>query len=249
VTIKSAMLGAAFSGLMLIGADGAADAAVILNTIAAPFMPDQGYRMYDRDPQSLEYDAFATSFSSPHSGEIKRIKAYIGAGTGSGFGEGLGTVTIGIMADNGGLPDGVFLDSEQVTLSSTKPVRLKGLDWSISGGTQYWLAIMPSLSLYNTDYWNVDPYSQGSFLSLSQDGSTWIGGTGYLPEAKISASFTRSSTAVPEPSTWAMMGLGFAGLGFAGYRRARAHAARRVRRAVHGPCSTRLARPPPPAGP
>ena len=27
--------------------------------------------------------------------------------------------------------------------------------------------------------------------------------------------------AVPEPSTWAMMLLGFAGLGFAGYRRAR----------------------------
>ena len=30
------------------------------------------------------------------------------------------------------------------------------------------------------------------------------------------------SPTVPEPSTWAMMLLGFAGLGFAGYRRARA---------------------------
>ncbi len=30
-----------------------------------------------------------------------------------------------------------------------------------------------------------------------------------------------SLTAVPEPSTWAMMLAGFAGLGFAGYRRAR----------------------------
>ncbi len=29
-------------------------------------------------------------------------------------------------------------------------------------------------------------------------------------------------TAVPEPSTWAMLGLGFAALGFAGYRKARA---------------------------
>ena len=36
--------------------------------------------------------------------------------------------------------------------------------------------------------------------------------------------FTGTITAVatPELSTWAMMGLGFAGLGFAGYRRARA---------------------------
>jgi PEP-CTERM motif len=33
---------------------------------------------------------------------------------------------------------------------------------------------------------------------------------------------TTSSSAVPEPSTWGMMLLGFVGLGFAGYRRARA---------------------------
>jgi PEP-CTERM motif len=29
------------------------------------------------------------------------------------------------------------------------------------------------------------------------------------------------NTAIPEPSTWAMMALGFAGLGFAGYRKAK----------------------------
>ena len=32
---------------------------------------------------------------------------------------------------------------------------------------------------------------------------------------------TGTLSAVPEPSTWAMMLLGFAGLGFAGYRKAR----------------------------
>ena len=32
-------------------------------------------------------------------------------------------------------------------------------------------------------------------------------------------------TGTPEPSTWAMMVIGFAGLGFAGYRRAKAKAA------------------------
>jgi hypothetical protein len=31
-----------------------------------------------------------------------------------------------------------------------------------------------------------------------------------------------SGSFVPEPSTWALMPLGFAGLGYAGYRRARA---------------------------
>ncbi len=33
--------------------------------------------------------------------------------------------------------------------------------------------------------------------------------------------FTATLTVVPEPSTWAMMMLGFAGLGFTGYRKAR----------------------------
>ncbi len=37
--------------------------------------------------------------------------------------------------------------------------------------------------------------------------------------------FTFTATDVPEPSTWAMMLLGFAGLGFAGYRASRRTAA------------------------
>jgi hypothetical protein len=35
----------------------------------------------------------------------------------------------------------------------------------------------------------------------------------------VDLNFTLVGSAVPEPSTWAMMLLGFAGLGFAGYRR------------------------------
>jgi PEP-CTERM motif len=40
--------------------------------------------------------------------------------------------------------------------------------------------------------------------------------------------FTLVSGAAPEPSTWAMLLLGFAGLGYAGYRRARQTADARV---------------------
>jgi PEP-CTERM motif len=47
---------------------------------------------------------------------------------------------------------------------------------------------------------------------------------GYTPlqyVTNISASIEGSASVVPEPSTWAMLLLGFAGLGYAGYRRSR----------------------------
>jgi hypothetical protein len=45
-----------------------------------------------------------------------------------------------------------------------------------------------------------------------------VGGT---PFPTFNATFSLSGAVIPEPSTWAMMLLGFAGLGFAGYRHAR----------------------------
>jgi PEP-CTERM motif len=45
---------------------------------------------------------------------------------------------------------------------------------------------------------------------------TWTWGSGAEAD-----SFTLIAGNVPEPSTWAMMLLGFAGLGYAGYRRAK----------------------------
>ena len=48
------------------------------------------------------------------------------------------------------------------------------------------------------------------------------GGAFVLTSVGESATFTSATSAIPEPSTWAMMLIGFAGLGYAGYRRARA---------------------------
>jgi hypothetical protein len=41
------------------------------------------------------------------------------------------------------------------------------------------------------------------------------------PFPTFNAAFSLTGTVVPEPSTWAMMLLGFAGLGFLGYRQTR----------------------------
>ncbi|HEY1783403.1 MAG TPA: PEP-CTERM sorting domain-containing protein [Roseiarcus sp.] len=49
-------------------------------------------------------------------------------------------------------------------------------------------------------------------------GTDIVGGT---PAPTFNAAFSLSGTTIPEPSTWAMMLLGFAGLGYAGWRRAR----------------------------
>ena len=46
-------------------------------------------------------------------------------------------------------------------------------------------------------------------------------GTDIVGAGAFNASFSLKGTVVPEPSTWAMMLLGFAGLGFAAYRRVR----------------------------
>ena len=46
-------------------------------------------------------------------------------------------------------------------------------------------------------------------------------GTDITHQGPFNAAFSLSGAVVPEPSTWAMMLLGFAGLGFAGYRHAR----------------------------
>jgi hypothetical protein len=55
------------------------------------------------------------------------------------------------------------------------------------------------------------------------DGSKWINPEGGTSTLKIVADFTSPVAAppVPEPSTWAMMILGFAGVGFMAYRRKR----------------------------
>jgi hypothetical protein len=64
--------------------------------------------------------------------------------------------------------------------------------------------------IYNTLNQPVGTFALGTTESL---------GEGLFPTNTLSANF--SAFVVPEPSTWAMLLMGFAGLGFVGYRRTR----------------------------
>jgi hypothetical protein len=56
-------------------------------------------------------------------------------------------------------------------------------------------------------------------LNVIKDQNDFAGSAGSADSSILGNAF--SVMAVPEPSTWAMMLVGFAGLGLAGYRRAR----------------------------
>ena len=63
--------------------------------------------------------------------------------------------------------------------------------------------------------YNSNPYTGGQ-LETSPDGVSWIKPAGGYGDTTFEADF---SPAVPEPSTWAMLLLGFAGIGFRSARR------------------------------
>ena len=76
------------------------------------------------------------------------------------------------------------------------------------------------LDPFNADW---EPLSVSGFTPA---GTQWVVAQVTYNDASLGANFgyvdNASLTVVPEPQTWAMMLLGFAGLGFAGYRRAKA---------------------------
>ncbi len=79
---------------------------------------------------------------------------------------------------------------------------------------------------YNIDL-SGDGYNIAQYVAEAES-SEWVGyAHGIYPVGSNGQGFGTSqgfSTTIPEPSTWAMMALGFAGLGFAGFRKAKVKA-------------------------
>jgi hypothetical protein len=92
------------------------------------------------------------------------------------------------------------------------------VDLLFSGGLNADGSIVgPDLAIIGEHEFGVHP--GGQFLVDVTDTGGDMGST---------SAFTLVSGGVPEPSTWAMLALGFAGLGFAGWRRVRQTAVARV---------------------
>ena len=191
-------------------------AAVIYDSIGSNvFIHTQGYFVGLVSLELPDTQTVAISFSSINGGIISEIDAYISSyfnthGTTS-------TVTLGIMDDVAGLPSGTFIQSSQISPNLTNPVVLSSLNWMISPETTYWLTAVGASGTGAT--WNAQgPASNlpfGYLNTLNLDGR-WViedGRRSSSPEARI------ITADIPEPSTWAMMIIGFLGVAFMARRR------------------------------
>ena len=102
-----------------------------------------------------------------------------------------------------------------------------------TNGSQYLADAENILELLSSSYLDVDPTGEfvliDSFPGNGGTNTALIYGDYYFTEALLRLRNVLDGkpgwllySPVPEPSTWAMMLLGFAGLGFAGHRRAKA---------------------------
>jgi PEP-CTERM motif len=107
------------------------------------------------------------------------------------------------------LPADHYFFVPQVQLSNGDFLWLSAPRPTVAPGTPF------PLGFTDLQSWTRDAALDPDWLRVGQD---IVGGT---PFPTFNAAFSLNGALVPEPSTWAMMLLGFAGLGFAGYRQAR----------------------------
>jgi hypothetical protein len=94
----------------------------------------------------------------------------------------------------------------------------------LSTGDFFWLSaprpIVPPGTSFPPGFTDLQSWIRDENLAPDwlRIGTDIVGGS---PAPTFNAAFSLTGSAVPEPSTWAMMILGFAGLGFAGHRRAK----------------------------
>jgi hypothetical protein len=220
----SALAFAALATASLLGVS-SASSAVLVNTITSPFCGACGG--YSINNQGGLGQSVALPFSSGTSTLITDIVANLAVdGVFTVDGTLITTlyINLGIMLDTGGVPSGTFLQSALIPTTPLTPppeflpataANLTGLSWAITPNTKYWLAAVAQDGV--SGYWNFLGSPGGTYAFTVDTIDAWINGPpGQLPQATV---LGNDVGAVPEPSTWAMLILGFVGIGFMAYRR------------------------------
>jgi PEP-CTERM motif-containing protein len=188
----------------------AAKADIIYDTInpATVFPVFSSYPINNTD---FESQSIAMGFTATSDLTVTSILAYISLN----FGD---SIELGIMGDDGGKPSGTFLYQATVVPGNVTPVSLANLSWTLSGSATYWLAAVAAPHTYAN--WALNFAIPDNLVGVNQTpGATGPWGAGLDDPAQVRIEGTFAVAPVPEPSTWAMMILGFCGIGYMTYRR------------------------------
>jgi PEP-CTERM motif len=196
------------------------------------------------------YRVFPHESSDPPSGNVpSRVNspsdlAFTERDNGTGLSFTTSLVTANFSAANSVQPGGIHPipgfhtsgdgsvtgDEVQFDVTFTDPLLLPADHYffvpqvQLDSGDFLWLSAAKPIDASGTPFpsgfpdlqsWTRDKMLDPDWLRVGQD---IVGGD---PFPTFNAAFSLNGSVVPEPSTWAMLLLGFAGLGFAGYRRAR----------------------------
>jgi hypothetical protein len=211
-------IGSAILSLMLLSFGQSASAATLLDTIQGrsfgPF-PLQGYAVSEN---AGFINSLAIPFSSASATTITDVTAYIGTFPGQS-----GGVTLGIMADNGfGVPTGIFLPNlfEHVSINDTDPIVLNSLNWSIAGGTPYWLGAIADVGTA-TGGWQFNTAATGEYAFFATQIGFWQAQSPVAPPMALISANSLTIPSTPLPAALPMFAGGLGVLGLLGWRRKR----------------------------
>jgi hypothetical protein len=171
---------------------------------------------------------YADSFVAPSSGPVADIGLWLTNFSGDTSSQPLVFEVVGSAGGGGPDTTDVLATTGALTLDVTSSLSLFSESTTSSAnliaGDTYWV-VGDEVGLSGGGQVQVGGHTQNS-EGIVDNGTFWFSddpsGVSFLGPNTTEMAFTVTlSSSVPEPSTWAMMLLGFAGLGFAGYRRSR----------------------------